>query len=445
MRVIIFCLTVILTTALLAQENQMSLDDCIEYALKNNEQTKIAKLEKRISDAEVRKTIGTGLPQVEVTSGLNYNFEPQKSLIDISTFDPSVPAGTEQEVSFQQDYDGNMALSVKQLIFDGSFFVGLQASRTYKELTTKEHIETEIDVVEAVSKAYYTVLINQERLELLEKNFQRLDTLLKETKALNENGFAEKIDVDRVRVNYNNLRVEKNKLARLLEVSKKLLKFQMGMSLSKDIQLNDALNDLTMQPVQQTESISYEDRIEYSQLQTNEDLVNLDIKNNHAQYLPKLYASFNYGFNTATSDIDLWLQGNRWLSFGTVGVSLTIPIFDGFIKSNRIQQNRIQLQQIEQQKNMLQKNIDLEIEQAEIDLSASLENLDVQQENMELAREIYDITIIKYNEGVGSNLEVMEADADLKEAQTNYYNAMFNAVVAQIELKKALGTLHNQQ
>jgi len=445
MRVIIFCLTVILTTALLAQESQMSLEDCIEYALKNNEQTKIARLEKEISEAEVRKTVGTGLPQIEVNTGLNYNFEPQKSLIDISTFDPSVPEGTEQEVSFQQDYDGNMALSIRQLIFDGSFFVGLQASRTYKELTTKEHIETEVDVVEAVSKAYYTVLINQERLELLEKNFQRVDTLLRETKALNENGFAEKIDVDRVRVNYNNLRVEKNKLSRLLEVSKKLLKFQMGMSLSQNIVLNDALNDLTMQPVQQTEAISYDDRIEYSQLQTNEELVKLDIKNNQAQYLPKLYASFNYGFNTATSDIDLWLQSNRWLSFGTVGVSLTIPIFDGFIKSNRIQQNRIQLQQIEQQKNMLQKNIDLEIEQAEIDLNASLENLDVQQKNMELAREIYEITRIKYNEGVGSNLEVMEADADLKEAQTNYYNAMFNAVVAQIELKKALGTLHNQQ
>jgi len=98
MRVIIFCLTVILTTALLAQESQMSLEDCIEYALKNNEQTKIARLEKEISEAEVRKTVGTGLPQIEVNTGLNYNFEPQKSLIDISTFDPSVPEGTEQEV-----------------------------------------------------------------------------------------------------------------------------------------------------------------------------------------------------------------------------------------------------------------------------------------------------------------------------------------------------------
>jgi outer membrane protein TolC len=169
------------------------------------------------------------------------------------------------------------------------------------------------------------------------------------------------------------------------------------------------------------------------------------MKNNRVQYMPKLYASFNYGYNTATSQMDLLLKSNRWLSFGTVGVNLTIPVFDGFLKSNRIQQNKVQLKQIEARMSMLQKNIDIEIEQSGIKLNSNVDALEVQKENMELADEIYRITQVKYREGVGSNLEVMEADAALKEAQTNYYSALYDAMIAQIELRKAQGTLYQSK
>lgn len=432
--------------AAFAQDPQsLTLQECIDYALQNNEQGKITTLEKEIAAAEVRKTLAMGLPQVEINSGLNYNFEPQKSLIDISTLDPNVPPGTEQEVSFAQNYDGNVGISLRQLIFDGSFFVGLQASRTYQELSKKDHIKTEIDIVESVSKAYYTVLINEERLELLQKNFQRLDTLLRDTRALNENGFAESIDVGRVRVNYNNLKVEISKLTQLLDVSRKLLKFQMGMPLEMEVELAETLDQLKPEPTAGAVDFSYEDRIEFSQLRTNENLVRLDMKNNKVQYLPRLYANVNYGYNTAARNVDLLMQGNRWLSFGTIGLSLNIPVFDGFLKSNRIQQNKLQLKQIEASMNMIRKTIDLEVQQSGIKLNSNVEALEVQKENMELAEEIYRITQIKYREGVGSNLEVMEADAALKEAQTNYYSALFDAMIAEIELRKALGTLHTSQ
>jgi len=445
MRAVLLCLfSVSILTGVSAQEPQsLTLQSCIDYALANNELGTITSLEKEIAAAEVRKTIAMGLPQVEITSGLNYNFEPAKSLVDISNFDPSVPKGTEEVISFAQNYDGNIGLSVRQLLFDGSFFVGLQASRTYQQLSSKEHIKSQIDIVEAVSKAYYTVLINEERLTLIQKNFQRLDTLLRETRALNDNGFAEKIDVDRIRVNHNNLRVEINKMTQLVDLSRKLLKFQMGMPLETELALSETLDDLSPEPTVGAVDFNYADRVEFSQLQTNEDLVKLDMKNNRVQYMPRLYASFNYGYNTATSQMDLLLKSGRWLSFGTVGVNLTIPVFDGFLKSNRIQQNKVQLKQIEARMSMLQKNIDIEIEQSGNKLNSNVDALDVQKENMELADEIYRITQIKYREGVGSNLEVMEADAALKEAQTNYYSALYDAMIAQIELRKATGTLHN--
>ncbi|MCP4460313.1 MAG: TolC family protein [Cytophagales bacterium] len=440
MRQILLSIIITASFSLYAQQD-MTLQECIDYALVNNEQGKVTSLEKEIAAAEVRKTIGIGLPQVDVNTGLNYNFQPQQSLVDISNFSDA-PPGTEEKISFAQDYDGNIALGIKQLIFDGSFFVGLQASRTYQQLSTKEHIKTEIDIMEAVSKAYYTVLINEERVELLQKNFDRLESLLDDTKAMNESGFAEKIDVDRIRVNFSNLKVEINKLDRFTDLSRKLLKFQMGMPLEEEMQLGEALNDLSPELVTMNSDFNYGDRIEFSQMMTTEDLAKLEMKNNRVQYLPKIYASLNYGYNTATSDIDLLLKSNRWLNFGTVGVSVSIPVFSGFIKSNTIQQNQIKLKQISARKEMLKKSIDLEIQQSSISLNSNVEGLQVQRQNMKLAEEIYDITQIKYTEGVGSNLEVMNADAALKEAQTNYYNALYEAVIARIELKKSLGTLN---
>ncbi len=423
--------------------NAMTLQQCIDYALQNNELGKIASLEKELAAKEVKKTIGTGLPQVEFNSGVNYNYQVQQSFVDVSNFDPSLPPGTEAPIAFGQDYDANFALSLKQLIFDGSFFVGLEASKTYQELSSKEHIKTQIDIVESVSKAYYSVLINEERLELVQKNFQRLDTLLRETKAMNQGGFVEKIDVDRVQVNYNNLKVELDRLTQITDLSSKLLKFQMGMSLSEPITLSETLADLSPEKTLGVNDFVYDSRIEFSQLNTNEALVGLDMKNNKAQYLPKLYAQLNYGANTAAANFDRIMQSDRWFSFGTVGVTLNIPIFNGFIKQTSIQQNKIQMQQIAARKEMLMKNIDLEIEQSGITLNSSIDALEVQKQNMQLADDIYRITQIKYREGVGSNLEVMEADAALKEAQTNYFGSLYDAVIAQIELKKALGTLHN--
>ncbi|GAA0893393.1 TolC family protein [Fulvivirga kasyanovii] len=436
---------VLLTGAAIAQQEGakgLSLQECVEYALNNNQDVINAAYEKEIAQTQVGETLSRGLPQVNIDAGINYNFEPQKSLLDASTFDPNVPEGQEVEISFQQKYDGNVALSVRQLIFDGSFFVGLQASKTYKELSTKEHIKTQIDVVEAVSKAYYNVLVTQEQFELLQVNLARLDTLLNETQIMYDNGFAEKIDVSRLKVQHNNLKVQVENTEKLLTINRDLLKFQMGMPITETIALTDQLEEVVFtEPTLDSEGFNYTERIEYSQLQTNMALANLDLKNNRVQYIPTLYANFNYGYNTQTGESSQLFETNRWLNFGTAGLSLNIPVFDGFLKSNRIQKNKIQIRQIEKSFEQMENSIDLQINQAKINMANSLEQMKAQRENMDLAEEIYNVTKIKYQEGVGSNFEVVEADADYKEAQTNYYNALYDALVAKVELEKAYGTL----
>lgn len=436
-----------------AQENNQkafSLQEAIDYAVVNNQNVVNAAYEKEIAETQVKETLSRGLPQVNLNSGLNYNFEPQKSLLPPEVFglDPNdLPEGAELvdgELvnTFQQAYDGNIALSASQLIFDGSFFVGLQASKTFKELSSKDHIKTQIDVAEAVSKAYYNVLVNEERYDLLIVNLGRIDSLLTDTQALYENGFVEKIDVNRAKVQRNNLKVQVDNTLQLLDLSRDLLKFQMGLRISDAIVLTDKLEEVDFAVVEK-QDFSYNERIEYSQLQTNLALVNLDMKNNKVQRLPAVYANFNYGYNTQTGESSKLFDNDRWLSFGTLGVTVGVPIFDGFLKRSRIQKNQIQAKQIEQSFDLLENSIDLEINQAKINLTSAIENMVAQKENTELAEEIYNVAKIKYDEGVGSSLEVTNADADYKEAQTNYYNSLYDALVAKVELQKAYGTLYN--
>ncbi len=167
----------------------------------------------------------------------------------------------------------------------------------------------------------------------------------------------------------------------------------------------------------------------------------LDLKNNTVQYLPRLDANFTYQRNGAGQSFSSTWEGENWFTGAFVGLSLTVPIFDGLSKSYKIQQNRVQLRQIENQQAFLEDNIEVERFQSKTNLKNSLKALKVQEENMELAREVYEISRIKYAEGVGSNLEVVEADSALKEAETNYYSALYDALIAKVDLEKALGIL----
>ena len=425
-----------------AQERvEFSIIESIEYALENAETLKITKLEQDLSNAVVAETRGIGLPQVNLNGGLNYNYAVQTSLVDFSNFDPTLPKGTEGEIAFGLPYDANWAFSVNQLLFDGSYFVALKAANTYRELSEKDHQKSKIDIVESVSKSYYTVLVNRERLALLQKNYQRLDSLVRETSIMYDNGFVEKIDVDRLRVTLNNIKVERDRLTSLSDFSEKLLKFQMGMPLEQEIVLTESLDnvDLTIPVI--TSDFTYTNRVEFSKVETNQSLVVLDMKNNKVGRLPKVYAGFNYGFNTGTTDASNIFKTDRWFNFGTLGLTASHSIFDGLMRESKIQQNKIQFEQLEFQKTFLRKSIDLEIAQSNINLNSSLQGLEVQDENRALAEEIYGITKRKFQEGVGSNLEVLEADSSLKEAQTNYYQALYDAIIAKIDLQKALGRL----
>ena len=444
MRKILFTSLLLFSFLSFSQKKTLNLEECISLALENNENLKNSYLEEKISTALSKEYLSVGLPQISFDGGIKYNHEVQKSIIDISRFMPGVPEGTEQEVQFGQTYDGRMDLYVNQMIFNGSYFVGVSASRELIRLSEKMTKRNIIDIYESVQKAYFTALNTKSRIDLVNENLDRLSELLDQTNKLYENGFVEKLDIDRITVSYNNLKSEKIKADRLYDLSISVLKFQIGLPIEIEIELIGELSeDLINNFSYELKDFDYSKRIEYSILQTDKNLKSYDLKNNRSQYLPQIYANYNYGYNSSASQSNLFFNSDRWKKFGTLGFLVVIPIFDGFLKRSKINQSKYKIEQIENQMMFLERSINLQINQSLANFENSKESLEITRKNLNLARDVYYASEKKYSEGVGSNLELIDSNNSLKTAQNQYYNALYESVIASIDIKKTLGVLLN--
>jgi len=444
MRKILFTSLLLISFLSFSQKKNLTLEECISLALENNENLKNSYLEEKISTALSKEYLSVGLPQISFDGGIKYNHEVQKSIIDISRFMPGVPEGTEQEVQFGQTYDGRMDLYVNQMIFNGSYFVGVSASRELIRLSEKMTKRNIIDIYESVQKAYFTALNTKSRIDLVNGNLDRLSELLDQTNKLYENGFVEKLDIDRITVSYNNLKSEKIKADRLYDLSISVLKFQIGLPIEIEIELIGELSeDLINNFSYELKDFDYSKRIEYSILQTDKNLKSYDLKNNRSQYLPQIYANYNYGYNSSASQSNLFFNSDRWKKFGTLGFLVVIPIFDGFLKRSKINQSKYKIEQIENQMMFLERSINLQINQSLANFENSKESLEITRKNLNLAKDVYYASEKKYSEGVGSNLELIDSNNSLKTAQNQYYNALYESVIASIDIKKTLGILLN--
>lgn len=426
-------------------DNYLTLQQCLDYAYEHNQNIIIANLEMDVSKAKTGEYLSAGFPQLDGIASVNKNFILRRTWVDGSNFDSSVPEGTLIELEFGTPYDSDMGLYLSQMVFNGSYFVGVKAAKTYQELSRKDHIKSKIDVTESVTKAYYSVLVNQMLSETVNSNFQRLDSLLHETTIMQENGFAELLDLNRTKVEYNNIKTQKTNSERAVEISKELLKFQMGMPVEQSLEIAEKLADLDFIVEKELQmNYSYQRRIEYSQLETSRKLAELEMRNNKSQYLPKIDLNFAWGMNAGVKNFgDLGEFNNRrvWTDYQLGGLTFNLPIFDGLYKSKKIQQNKLKIKQLEYQRLMLENSIQMEVNQMRKTLIMNRDLLRSQEENMKLAESVYNQTKIKYQEGVGTNLEVIDADNSFKQSQSNYLNALYDALIAHVDYQKALGIL----
>ncbi|MEY3412419.1 MAG: hypothetical protein RIQ70_1107 [Bacteroidota bacterium] len=421
-------------------ENNFSLQQCIEYAVSNHISIKSATLDQQISVAKVGEIRAAGLPQASIDALMMNNIEVQSMFARASALDKNAPSNVIVPLAFGVPYSSSATLGVTQIIFNGTLLVGLQAAKTYTELTKKAIDINKNSIIQNVSKAYYLTLINEERKHLFASNLRRMDTLLKQTRLLNQAGFAEKIDVSRLEVTYNNLLTEKQKFDNLYDLSTLLLKYQMGMNSSENLTLTDKINSFKAIAIEANTEILYTNRPEYNVLQSQKRLAELDLKSNKTGYLPSIVAFGNFGYNNGSIHLgDLY--STSWHKYSNVGLSLKMPVFDGFSKYYKSQQARLTIEKTNYAISTAERNIDLQVKQAEINLKNSTQSLNNQQNNVKLAEEVVKASEYKYNQGIGSNLEVVTAESALKEAQINYYNALYDVLVYKVDMDFALGNL----
>ena len=432
-----------LLTSIAATAQNYSLKQAVDYAIAHQVQVKNSQIDLQNANAKVNEIRAMGLPQVNGSLSLTNNLILQRVFIPARIFNPAAAEGELIAAKFGVDNAGFANVGLSQLVFDGTYLLGLKASSVYKDLAVKSVTQSKQQVAENVTKAYYGILVNEKRQSLLALNVARLDTLLKETRELNKQGFVEKIDVQRLDVQANNLRTELDNVNRLQELSYSLLKFQMGFPMEEPIKLSESLEkvELATFNLNAAGDFNYSNRIEYSILQTQENLAELDLKSIKAGYLPRLLLNANYGYNAGANGFSD-LVTKPWFDNAAVTVALQIPIFDGYSKKYRAIQSANNLQKVRQSYSLLKSSIDLQRSQASITMKNALESMKEQKANLELANEISRVTRVKYQNGVGSNLEVLNAETSIKESQANYFTALYNALIAKVEVEKANGTLY---
>lgn len=443
---------------------KMSLQQCVDYSLKNSTSVKNATLDEEIAAARVREVRGIGLPQINGSAGLQHYFKLRNSYLPgNSPIIQSQPGAPTPDVLvlpaiFQLPTNLEASLTASQILFNASYIVGLQAARTYRELATRSTEQTKEQTANNVKKAYYQNLINVERIKLFDVNIIRLDSSMKQIKALQKNGFAEQIDVDRLEVTLNNLLTEYEKTLNLLALSSLSLKFQMGLPIEQNLLLTDSINQyLTNLDYAANESINPSNRVEYQLLKLQVKSYQLDLKNNRGAALPSLVAQASLGAFTSTKDLNIFKnrniavfkdlnsapeiknQGTYWSSFSYVQLGLNVPIFSGLQRSSKVQQSRLNLSKAENNLKNFEQAVNVQAQAAKVNLQNSQRSMSIQKRNMELAKNVSSHTFKKYKAGVGSNLEVTDAEASLKESQINYYNALYDFLVNKLDYETAAG------
>ncbi|MBX3164034.1 MAG: TolC family protein [Bacteroidetes bacterium] len=435
------------TQAQEADKTNFSLQEAIEYAMKNSPNYQTSELDYKSADYRRKEIAGMGLPQINGSIDFKDYLEFPTQIIPMSAFVPTAPSDAYMGVKFGIQYNATAGISAQQLLFSADYLFGLKASKEYLNLARVNKNRSKDELVAQVTKAYYGVLVNQSRLKLLDANVEKLSKTLDELKAMNQQGFVELIDVQRLEVSQNNLVTEKEKVTQFLSLGENLLKFQMGYKISLPISLTDNLNysdDLsTEQPVSE---IDITKRADYQLLTAQQSLYNIDVKRLKWGYMPTLAAFGSLQYNSMRPNLNFFETDKnnavkQWYPAFIVGVQLNVNIFDGLQRHYKIQQSKITALKNEQTLKNLELGAQMEASTAAISYNNALKTFAVNKRNIDLAQQVFDVSQKKYAQGVGSNLEVVNAQASLREAETNYYNALYEMLIYKTDYLKATGAL----
>ncbi len=444
MKKIILILSLFIVTAAQAQEQKtvhaFSLADAVSYAQKNNVQVKNALLD---IDAQIqtnREIASAALPSVNSSVGGTDFLTIPTSLLPGQIFGGA--PGTFIPVQFGTKFNANYGVNFNQILFDGQVFIALQARATSLEWKRKNAALTEENIKANIYKIYYQLSASKTQLNILDANIERLQKLANDAAAMYKNGFAEKLDVDKVNVQLNNLQTEKLKANNSVTIGFMGLKMLMGMPVKDSLVLTDVINESNLSTdVLYENDFQYTIRKDYQYLSTVKKLSEYNIKRYELSFLPTITMNGAYTKNAQRTKFDFFDKKGNWFETSLIGLNINLPLFNGGSTVAKIKKAKIELQQVENQMSALKNNIDNELSQAKLNYMSSVATVEFQKKNMQLAENVFSQTKKKFEAGAGSNTEISAAQADLVAAQNNFMNALYAALIAKVDLLKASGKL----
>jgi outer membrane protein len=435
----------ITSSAMAQQATPLSLEACMDYAMKHNYSIKNTQLDVLIQQAQNNETISASYPHINGKMEFDDFLVPQRSFIDASTFPsssgPAIPKGTIVPISFTVPYAASAGITTSQLLFDGSVFVALQARKTIMEFARQNGQVTEENIRYSVFKSYNSLVIAYRQYDIIKSSLAFARSLAHDIAVTQENGFAEKIDVERTDVQVNNLATDS--IRNLLSVSEQMLKYQIGMDINTPIVLTDtAIEQRTKDAVNLVAEEKNYDRIpEYNLMNTALKLNEYNLKRYRLAALPTLSGFWAYGSNYGSSRFSDMYEFNKYWSSSTVGIQLNVPIFNGFMRANQVTEAKLNVEKSRNNIENIKQTIDFQASISRSTLRNAILQVQSQRRNIDLASDVLDLARRKYKAGVGSNLEVTTAQTDQLRAQTNYFSSLLDIINTEADLKKALGQL----
>jgi len=442
-RLFIAFLGVSFAVSLSAQPLAVSLDEAVQIAIDSSYATRDAEFNLLKKQREVQEVIAIGLPQVNAQAEFQNFLQIPTQLI------PAEQLGGEPgeflEAQFGVNYNLNGGIQASQLIFDGTYFIGLQAAKTVVELSRVQKSKAVQEIKQATADAYYTTLLAQANYDILTENVANLTKTLDDTRALFENGLTEEQDVDQLELNRNRLMINKDNSERILVIARQSLLFIMGLPIDTEITLTDdieslvKLNNSPEYLEQKPDILTHPD---YLIAKTNVALADLQIRGDKATFYPTVTGFISYQqlgqsneFDFFDSEVENFFPTSVW------GLTLNVPIFSGFQRKRQLQQSQIAYEQSEMQLRQAEDALRLEIVQARSNFEAALKTWQNQKRSYELAKRINEKTTIKYTEGVADSFELNISENQLLQEQTAYIQTALDLLNAKKALDKALNTL----
>lgn len=443
-----------------AAKHEFTIAQCVDYAKKNNSQVKNALTDYKIQQQVNRSYTALAYPTISASAGTQIN--PN---VGVQVFPNFIAAGVYGVLTGEGVKDGNgdpieapsdfgyinaqfgskwianAGVSLSQIVFDGQVFVGLQARQAALDFQTKNITVTEEQIKANIYKIYYQLVIANKQVEVIDYNIDLVSKNLHDFKEYYKNGFIEKLDIDKATVQLNNLQTEKQKILNTISNGYLGLKLLMGMPANDELVLTEKIDESGIKSnLLDDSAYKYEDRPEYQYAQAGKTLNEYNVRRYKLAQIPSIYLNSAYTKTAQRNDFSFFGKGS-WFTQSYIGLSINATLFSGFAKKASLEQAKLELEKTNTSIDALKLLIDNEAIAAKTNYTNAVLTMDAQKQNQDLAQQVYDKARKKYDAGTGSQIEITQAQTDLRTAENNYITAMYEAALAKVDYLKATGKL----